>query len=547
MTRSYRHAPRRSWSVALLILLGLSACSDDFLTEQPIDFISPENFYRNQTDAVAATNAAYASFISLPSPLSNDGYYGRNFFMIVEYPTEVMTNRLSAGNERSLFDNYNPTMNAAHPYLQTVWQSAYAGINRANAVIDRVPVIPMDTVVRKRLVGEAKFLRALHYYNLVGLFGGVPLKLTETASLDSLQLPRTTADSVFQQIFRDLTESAAALPERSAQGTDDYGRATRGAARTMLAKALIQGAAVGNAPASAYQQAIDLLRLVIASTEYALDPNYASLFDGTNERSREIIFALQNIRVDNAGGRLSKWFAPAPRSGSAVVPGALTHFSAEWPFLQSYAATDVRRAATWLLSFQQDGRTITFPLTLPTAAAERIVLNDTYGGQTGGPVVRKFIDFGGAEGAEGIDYAVLRYADVQLMLAEALAAQGGAGTEAYGAVNAVRARAQVSPLTPGLTVSAFRDSVFVQRRFEFAAEGHGVFDSRRNWTWAKARVAEHMRFTGSTGIGINRLTFTSLVPKLNSAPINDKWKLYPIPQRAIELNPRLGTQQNPGW
>lgn len=525
----------------------LASCSDRFLTEVPIDFVGPNNFYANATDALAATNAAYASFVTLPAPLSNDGYYGRNFMMVAEYPTEAVTNRLSAGNERSLFDNYNPVMNSAHPYLVTIWQSAYAGINRANAVIERVPTVPMDTTLRNRLVGEAKFLRALHYYNLAGLFGGVPIRLTETVGLDELELPRASADSVYQQIFRDLEEAASVVPERSRQAVADYGRVTRGAARTMLAKALLQAAATGNAPASSYTRAADLLRQVIASGEYALDANYASLFDGTNEKSREIIFALQHVRVDGAGGRLSKWLAPLPRTGSSLFPGALTHFSVEWPFLQSYHPNDIRRAGSWLMSFVQDGRTVTFPLTLPTASAERAALNDAYGGQTGGPVPRKYIDFGAVEGAEGIDYVVLRYADVQLMLAEAIAASAGATAEAYAAVNTVRARAQVPALISGLSTAAFRDSLFVQRRFEFVMEGHGVFDNRRNWPWARARVQAHMALTGSTGSGINRQSFTSLVPKLNASPIPDRWLLFPIPLRAMELNKKLAGQQNAGW
>ncbi len=538
---------KRTLTAVALTCVALAACSDKFLTETPIDFVGPTNFYGNAGDALAATNAAYSSFVTLPSPLSNDGYYGRNFWMIVEFPTEVVTNRLSAANERSLFDNYNAIMTPAHPYLQSVWQSAYAGVNRANSVIGRVPAITMDTVLRSRLVGEAKFLRALHYYNLVGLFGGVPIRLTETVSLDDLETARSSADSVYLQIFRDLEEAAAVLPERSVQAGGDYGRATRGAARTMLAKALIQAAATGAAPASSYTRAADLLRQVIASNEYALDANYGSLFDGSNEKSKEIIFSLQHIRVDGAGGRMSTWVAPLPKTGSAVFPGALTHFSVEWPFFQSYAATDVRRNATWLMSYVQDGKTITFPTVLPTAAADRLLLNDTYGGQTGGPVSRKYLDFGSVGGAEGIDYALLRYADVLLMLSEAVNATSGPTTEAYNAVNAVRARAQVPALVGGLATQDFRDSVFVQRRFELAMEGHGVFDNRRNWAWAKTRVEANMALTGSTGVGINRNTLTSLVPKLNSAPLNDRWKLYPIPQRALELNPKLAGKQNPGW
>jgi starch-binding outer membrane protein, SusD/RagB family len=210
MNRTYLAVAATAAACAALV-----ACSDDFLTEVPTDFVSPANFYNNAGDAIAATNAAYATFVSLPSPLSNDGYYGRNFYMVVEYPTEYVTNRLSAGNERSFFDGYSPLMTSTHAYLPTIWQSAYAGINRANSVIDRVPAVEMDETLRARLVAEAKFLRALHYYNLVGLFGGVPIRLSETVGLDDLQSGRETADSTFRVIFKDLEDAILVLPERS--------------------------------------------------------------------------------------------------------------------------------------------------------------------------------------------------------------------------------------------------------------------------------------------------------------------------------------------
>src|SRR5688572_9800144 len=169
--------------LALLTTLAASGCGDDFLTEVPADFVAPENFYRNTGDALAAVNAAYATFNNLRSPLSNDDYYGRNFFMVTEFQTETITNRLSATNERSLVDNFHTQFLSTHPYIETIWQAAYSAINRANSVIDRVPAVQMDAELRDRIVAEAKFLRAMHYYNLAGLFGGVPLKLSETVGL----------------------------------------------------------------------------------------------------------------------------------------------------------------------------------------------------------------------------------------------------------------------------------------------------------------------------------------------------------------------------
>ena len=117
----------------LTALAGAIACSDDFLSEVPSDFVAPENFYRNQSDAISAVTAAYATFINLPSPLGVADYLGRNMAMLIEYPTEMTTSRLSATNERSLIGTYHTQFNSTHPYLQSTWQAAYFGINRAAA------------------------------------------------------------------------------------------------------------------------------------------------------------------------------------------------------------------------------------------------------------------------------------------------------------------------------------------------------------------------------------------------------------------------------
>src|SRR3954468_21833079 len=126
-------------ALALAAVATITACNDDaFLTEVPTDFVAPANFYRNAGDAVAAVNAVYAAFIAG----TGDNYYGRNLPMVVDFPTEMVTTRLSATNERTAFDNYSWTPD--HAYLLGIWSGAYQAINRANAVIDRVPGIDMD-------------------------------------------------------------------------------------------------------------------------------------------------------------------------------------------------------------------------------------------------------------------------------------------------------------------------------------------------------------------------------------------------------------------
>jgi starch-binding outer membrane protein, SusD/RagB family len=514
----------------LAAFAGVTACSDDFLTEIPSDFVAPENFYRNQADAISAVTSAYATFITLASPLGNADYLGRNTSMLIEYPTEMVTSRLSATNERSLIGTYHTQFNSTHAYLGSTWQAAYSGINRANQVIDRVPAIEMDGTRRDQIVGEAKFLRAMHYYILAGLFGGVPLKLEPTTSIEGGTLSRASAKDTWAQIQKDLTEAAAVLP--NSWPAADFGRATKGAALTLLAKSYMQGAATGATDAGDYAKAVTTFKTV-QGLGYTLDANYASLFDASNEKSPEIIWSIQNVRVDHAGGYLSQWFAPIT-SPQIYQPGGQNQFQAERPFYDSYNATDIRKAGTWNTSITYNGKTVTWAWTSGIQTASN------YGST--GPTPRKFLDLGApANGAEAPDFTFLRYADVLLGLAESINATSGPTAEAYAAINQVRARAKIPNLTAGLTAAQFRDSVFLERRYEFAMEMHGVFDSRRNWTWAKARVESNMAQIST----LNRSPFTSSVEKFNAAPIPDKWKLYPIPAHACELNPEL--EQNPGW
>jgi hypothetical protein len=513
----------------LAVLTASSGCQDDFLTEVPSDFVAPQTFYTSAENAIAAVNAAYATFVNLQSPLGSSDYVGRNLYMLVEYPTEVTTSRLSTANERSLIGNFNAQFTSSHPYLETVWQAAYAGINRANAVIDRVPEVPMNETRRNQIVGEAKFLRAVHYYWLAGLFGGVPLKLTETSSIEGGNLARATTAETYAQIAKDLTEAAAVLPASWPAG--DFGRATKGAALTLLGKAHLQHAGAYGATAD-YQKALDALRQV---TGHSLDANYASLFDGSNERSAEIIWSIQNTRVDGYGGTLTEWFSPIT-SPQVYQGGAQNQFQAERPFYDSYHAADVRKAGTWLTTLSYAGRTVNWAWTAGIQAA-------TQYGSTG-PGVRKYVDFAAADGgAEGPDYVILRHADVLLSQAEVINELSGPTGEAYALVNQVRARARVPNLVAGLSKAAFKDSLFSDRRFELAMEMHGVFDSRRHWTWAKGRVEANLRNVAT----LNRTPFTSSTEKFATGmtAIDDKWRVYPIPARACELNSELA--QNPGW
>jgi hypothetical protein len=524
--------------------LGAAGCKD--LTEVPYSFVSPENLYTSSDGALAALSGAYAAFQARVPDLgvSDVDYYGRQYWMLVEYPTEVVTLRLGATNERTEPDIFR--VRPSHNYISGIWRAAFHAVNRANSVIDNVPGIQnMDPALRDRVVAEAKFLRAYHYFNLVRLFGGVPLSLTETRSLDDIQKPRATQAEVYQAVIQDLTDAAAVLP--ASYTGNNRGRATRGAAKALLAKVYLQYGAIGGGGPQAYAQAEAWARQVRADGGYTLLPSYASVFDQNNENNAEVIFDIQNTRTPGSGGYMCDQFAPRPAPSQTDFPYCDSQnpsFGPEWPFFYSYNPTDTRKAATWLLSYtKKSGATVTWDSTGAAVTA--------YGQFAPSP--NKYMDKtpGAQDGAEEPNFILIRYADVLLSLAEAINENTGPNGEAYGLVNQVRARANVPPLTPGLGKQAFRDSLFVERRFEFAMEGHGMFDSQRNWSWAKFRIAQYS--TDPARAFWNRprppgcgscLARDSSVPKV-LLTLDDHFLFYPIPQSAIDVNPKL--TQNPGY
>lgn len=528
-------------------LVGVVGC-DASLTEVPFSFVAPENLYDTEQGANAALSGAYAAFQAEVSDLgiSNNDYYGRHFWMLADYPDETLTVRLSATNERTQPDVF--TVHPAHNYILGVWKAAFHAVNRANSVITNLEgSTAIRAEVRDQIVAQAKFLRAYHYFNLVRLFGGVPLFLSETQSLEDIRRPRASEAEVYQAIIADLEAAVAALPASWPAG--QLGRATRGAAQALLLKVNLQYGAVAGGGAAAFQQAEQWGRAALSAG--SLVPSYASIFDQNNEGNPEVIFAIQNTSSPGAGARICNQLAPRPAPSQQAFPwcdGQNPSFAAEWPFFYSYHPDDTRKAATWLLTYTKKTGEVTSWDSTHVAAT-------LYGSP--GPVPHKYMDKRSASqaDAEEPNFVLIRYADVLLSLAEAINEVSGPAGEAYDLVNQVRQRAGIPPLTPGLSKALFRDSLFVERRFEFAAEGHGHFDSQRHWEWAKTRITEHTtpearafwvrpRPANCRAAGVTCLNMDSSVPKATNLVVGDHQKYYPIPQTARDVNPLL--EQNPG-
>lgn len=478
----------------LSIIIISSSCNK--LVENPNSIITSSQFYKTQSDAIAAVNAVYST---LNTDAANDfPIYGRNLNLLT-----------GNGSDDQIFSpsNTNPdvralgttTYVAANDRVKKNWQQHYFGISRANVAIDNIPNISFDTTLRSRLVRESKFIRALLYFNIVRFWGDAPLILHDPASTDvkALKVERAPKEDVYQQIISDLND--AALLPKSYTGADK-GRATSGAAHALLAKVYVTRREWSKALA-------ELNEVMNGGYGYALFDNYYDAFQKATKNGKEHIFSVQF--ESNLGAKNSQQFLSSALFTSfnpAVYPG---DGPADSSIYQLFAPEDTRRAVTFFTTQYNPatGQTVNF----------------------GAARFGKFIDYSisplTGQPASGINFPVIRYADVLLLYAETLnELNAGPTAEAYTAINSVRTRAHIANLTEGLSQAGFRDSVFLEGRKEFIQEGMRWFDlSRRGGTYLYDALK---KFPAKTGAAV-------------------KDTLYPIPQSEIDLNPLL--TQNPGW
>lgn len=493
-------ARRAALVLGSLSALALGGCND-FLAPKPTDVLAPENFYQSATDAVSSVNSVYSQtvwvyfFYFYESDMASD-----DAFASPNFGTD--------GHQLASY-TFDPTLWS----IDDVWRNAYITINRANIVLDRVPPIVMDTVQRNRVLGEARYLRALMYFELVRMFGDVPLIEHEAKSVADAQIARTPAAQVYALIVKDLQTAAAALPP-SYSGSD-LGRATSGAATALLAKVYLYQKDYNNASKYAGQ--------VMASGRYGLNAQWLDNF----RISKEFI-TPESIYEVNYG---------APEQTAGVVGSIHTLFSLPAGFpggdaygliqvnpelMALYGPNDQRGAgATYITSPYTDAMGRTARWGVPKGAAFHKWLDET---STKNMTARSWQQ-------QPNNWIILRYADVLLMYAEAVNAGGTptAGT-AEAALNQVRSRAGI-PTVVGLSAAALTDSIRVERRREFAFEGHRWFDLSR---WGILDATIRAKTTQMQTLIPNETTVHGV-----------KSNLYPIPNGQINNNKLL--TQNPGW
>ncbi|MFT3949570.1 MAG: RagB/SusD family nutrient uptake outer membrane protein [Agriterribacter sp.] len=450
---------KKNISIATIYLfLFLSICSCAKLKETPYSFIPADQFYKTSDHAVAAINGCYKAFIEM-----GEHGYAMDLLYMIEVPTEVVTNSRWDGDGGD-WDYARWTNSKAE--LVWVWRMFYTAINRCNAVLDKVPGIAMDSRLKNRILGEARFLRAHSYFNIVRLWGDAPLYVHEVTGIEQSREKRSPAQDIYQLIIEDLQFAAANCYKKAAYtAPSDIMRVSSGAAKAMLGKVYLTMSGHPLQDQSKLALAKQVLKEVIDEAEYSLCANYADIFDVKKKNGPEHIYSITfgNSLGMGYGNTLGHFFAPYAYSNLTPVGASWGEITMEPEFLNAFdLANDKRVAQAILLEY-----------------------NDVWGGvnkyqeQYWMPYIRKYIDDASVtQGWAGyqFDIPVLRYADVLLMYAEVINEMGSPDAEAYAAFNKVRQRAGIADLDEGLSQQAFRDSMILERKREFFAEFHGWFD-----------------------------------------------------------------------
>lgn len=485
--------------ITFLLSAGLLvSCTE--LEVTPNSFVTEDNYFNTQDDAVASVTAVYASLNLDPGEQS---LFGRNLYFLTDMASDYAAAGVSATNPQVRAMS-SLTHDATSDRVQVAWRQIYAGINRANVAIDNIPKVTGSEVIKTRLINEAKFIRGLLYFQAVRLWGGVPIVLHEATSINlgDLKTNRATVNEVYTQIIKDLTD-AEALPKTYT--TAEAGRATSGAAKAILAKVYLTRKDWPNAIAKA-REVID------GGYGYALFEDFQDIFTKTKKNGKEHIFSVQ-FEPNQAGNG---------SSGSTFQSTSFTGFTATEPadiisdvalFYDIYAAGDKRRDVSYAkqLLNPSTGTLYTFPK----------------------PIFKKYLDLTNlaTPANVAINFPVIRYADILLSLAEAINEQGGPTPEAYELINQIRRRAFGKPITtPDATVdlaalnqTTFRAAIQEERKKEFVQEGQRWYDLVR---W------------GTLVTEVKKVTAKNSVSERNN--------LFPIPQSERNINPD-GLPQNPGY
>ncbi|MBM7419526.1 MULTISPECIES: RagB/SusD family nutrient uptake outer membrane protein [Chryseobacterium] len=469
--------------LTLSLLTLIVSCDNDFVDIKDEGQVDVADFFTTQDDAMRATTAIYSFLRSW----ENTGFPAQYVFGVTGDDVEKGSNPGDASFINA-YDNF--TFTVSDDGVRGYWIGQWQAVNRANQVITNVPKIEMDATLKNRLIAEAKMLRAYFYYNLVRIYGGVPI-FDGLPSDKIYTKPRNSATEVYAFIVKDLTEAAAVLPQT--YSTADKGRVTKGGALGLLSKVYLY--------MKDYQKAYDTSNQVI-SMGYSLDPDFNHLFRPAGEFGTESVFEVNCDCAAGFGG-----------SQYAEVQGVRNQFG--WGFFtpttaleNAFEPGDIRKELTIL----REGET--------TLEGDLIKKGDPNAGNMWNQKVYVPSSLNNSACGYGSiqNLRILRFADILLINAEA-ANELGNSAAAILNINKVRNRANLGN-TPATTQAALKAAIWQERRVELAMENDRFPDLVR---------------TGQAATVLGPKGFTP-----------GKNELFPIPLDAINQSNGLFVQ-NPGY
>ena len=435
-----------------VLALMVTSCGKDFLNVPSQTSLTTEVYFKTESDFVQAINGTYAPLrVMYSGTVLNGNPDGLSAFVLGEMHSDN-TRYILNPSFRARIDMENAA-DFIHEPANTVstanYQNAYQIIGRANQILNFIDGVTFTEATKNNVKGQALFLRAFGYYDLVQYFGSVPLHLTPVSSLGETALPLSTPEEIFGQIVKDAQLAITLLPEKSAQ---ESGRATKGSAKILLANVYMIE--------KNYTAAETLLKEIVASGEYALLANYGAIYDPANKNNKESIFEIQYKQgTDGYSSSFIYQMFPYPLGADTLAkltqvtdPNALTlgeGLNTPTPdLIEAYEAGDLRKDASIGYVHTSDGGFF--------------------------PYVRKYLHPHTLRLNSNDDWPVYRYAEVLLFLAEALNEEAKPA-EALPYLNLVRNRAGLTNVTE-TGQAALRDIILKERRVELAFENKRWFD-----------------------------------------------------------------------
>lgn len=440
------------WVLAAGLMAG---CGDKFLTVNPETALSSNNFFISESDFKQAVNAAYEPFRQmynerawiLEEMHSDNTYYARNILYGAVDPTE------------NVADFAVPTANGvtANDNVLVQYRLNFRIIARTNQVLALIDGVDFDAKSKANLKGQAQFLRAFAYFDLVRLFGKVPLHLVPATGRDDAPLPLSTTEEIYAQVEKDAKDAIAGLYDKA---TQEAGRVTSGTAKILLANLYITQ--------KKWAQAETLLKEIVASGQYTLMPDYNDAFSFTsaNKNNKESLFEIQYMEGSSGyNGNQIYRFIPSPITAAEIAPITGTA-NAQQTSQESNNIPTPDLIAAYETGDKRKDISIGY-VTLSGSAVE----NKTY------PYIKKYARPHAIHQNTGQNWPVYRYAEALLFLAEALN-EGGKPADAATYLNMVRTRAGLAA-TKAASQAEMREAIFKERRVELAFENKRWFDLTR--------------------------------------------------------------------